>query len=158
LLLALVNGTAILVIAASVLAIVAAAKVTGLASNVAATMTDAILSRIDVDPRSVLAQLQGLATDVRGLAAAVRDAKATASADLMAQIDRLENRLGPLAANIARLNEGRSLLVDNAFAAIARALADDLEKLEGCRVRAPVLDSHLVPRRLGQATGAGSHG
>ena len=131
------NGTAILVIAASVLAIVAAAKVTGLASNVAATMTDAILSRIDVDPRSVLAQLQGLATDVRGLAAAVRDAKATASADLMAQIDRLENRLGPLAANIARLNEGRSLLVDNAFAAIARALADDLEKLKGCRAPAP---------------------
>ena len=35
-------------------------------------------------------------------------------------------------ANITRLNDGRSLLVDDALAKIARTLADDLEKLKGC--------------------------
>ena len=47
-LLALINATAILVIVAAILAIVALSKVTHLANDVASTMTDAVLSRIDV--------------------------------------------------------------------------------------------------------------
>jgi histidine ammonia-lyase len=43
---ALINGTAILVIVAAILALVATSKVTHLAENVAAMMTDAVLSRI----------------------------------------------------------------------------------------------------------------
>jgi hypothetical protein len=49
LLLALVNGTAILVIAAAILTMIASSKVTHLAQNVASTMTDAVLSRVDGD-------------------------------------------------------------------------------------------------------------
>ena len=137
LLLALVNATAILVIAACVLVLVAAAKLEGLASDVAVTMTDAILARIDVDPRNARAELQALAADIRGAAAALKDAKAEAKADLTAQIDRLESRLDSVATNLGRLNDGPSLLVDEALARIARALADDLEKLRGCRAPAP---------------------
>jgi hypothetical protein len=52
---ALINGTAILVIVAAILALVATSKVTHLAENVSATMTDAVLSRIDVEPQQLLA-------------------------------------------------------------------------------------------------------
>ena len=55
LLMALINGTAILVIAAAILALVATWKVTHLAENVSTTMTDAVLSRIDVEPQQLLA-------------------------------------------------------------------------------------------------------
>ena len=139
LLLALVNGTVVLVIAACVLVLIAAAKLEGLASNVAVTMTDAILARIDVDPRNALAELQHLAADIRGAAAALKDAKAAAKADLTAQIDRLESRLDSVATNLGRLNDGPSLLVEEALARIARTLADDLEKLRGCRAPAPAV-------------------
>ena len=137
LLLALVNATAILVIAACVLVLVAAAKLEGLASDVAVTMTDAILARIDVDPRNARAELQALAADIRGAAAALKVAKAEAKADLTAQIDRLDSRLDSVATNLGRLNDGPSLLVDEALARIARTLADNLEKLKGCRAPAP---------------------
>ena len=46
LLLALINGTALLVIVAAIIALVAISKVTNLANDVASTMTDAVLSRI----------------------------------------------------------------------------------------------------------------
>jgi hypothetical protein len=63
LLLALINGTAILVIVAAILALVALSKVTDFANDVASTMTDAVLSRIDVKPRQVLANFQNVAAE-----------------------------------------------------------------------------------------------
>ena len=60
LLMALINGTAILVIAAAILALVAMWKVTHLAENVSATMTDAVFSRIDVEPQQLLAGIRSL--------------------------------------------------------------------------------------------------
>ena len=46
LLLALINGTALLVIVAAIRALVAISKVANLANDVASTMTNAVLSRI----------------------------------------------------------------------------------------------------------------
>lgn len=76
LLLALINGTAVLVIAASILAIVAASKVTHLAQNVASTMTDAVLSRIGEDPKQVVRDLQSVSDEVHTLLAALEQRKA----------------------------------------------------------------------------------
>jgi hypothetical protein len=61
LLLALVDGTAVLVIAA---AIVASSKLTHLAQNVTSTMTDAVLSRVDGDPRQVIQNIQRVSDHV----------------------------------------------------------------------------------------------
>ena len=61
-LLALINGTAILVIVAAILALIASSKVSHLANDVASTMTDAVLSRIDVKPRQVRTNLQNMLT------------------------------------------------------------------------------------------------
>ncbi len=62
-LMALINGTAILVIVAAILALVATWKVTHLAENVASTMTDAVLSRIDVEPQQLLAGIHSVGDD-----------------------------------------------------------------------------------------------
>jgi hypothetical protein len=64
LLLALVDGTAVLVIAAAILAIVASSKLTHLAQNVTSTMTDAVLSRVDGDPRQVIQNIQRVSDHV----------------------------------------------------------------------------------------------
>jgi hypothetical protein len=75
LLLALVNGTAVLVIAAAILAIIASSKLTHLAQNVTSTMTDAVLSRVDGDPRQVIQNIQRVSDHVHTLAVALKQAK-----------------------------------------------------------------------------------
>ncbi|MEZ5875276.1 MAG: hypothetical protein R3D30_10780 [Hyphomicrobiales bacterium] len=55
---ALINGTAILVILAAILAAIATSRVTHLAQNVAATMTDAVLSRVSENPRQIVQSIQ----------------------------------------------------------------------------------------------------
>jgi flagellar motor component MotA len=74
LLLALVNGTAILVIFSAVLAMIATSKVTHLAQSVASTMTDAVLSQVGEDPREFLQSIQSISEDIRSLTAKLADA------------------------------------------------------------------------------------
>jgi hypothetical protein len=88
LLLALINGTAILVIVAAILAIVASSKVAHLANDVASTMTDAVLSRVDVKPQQVLANLHNVAADVRELAESLKQARAEGGARLWQNLAR----------------------------------------------------------------------
>jgi uncharacterized small protein (DUF1192 family) len=130
--LALVNATAILVIVAAVLAMVAFSRVENLSETVAATATDAVLSRVDVDPQKALADLQDLRTDIRGLTAALEGADPGNLALSDAQVERLNARLGALQDNIQRLYDGRKLLVDEALARIGRSLAQGLEQFGNC--------------------------
>jgi len=75
LLLALINATAILVIVAAILALVAIARVDHFAENVVATMTEAVLSKVDLPAKDVLANLQKLTAEVRALRDAVGGAR-----------------------------------------------------------------------------------
>jgi flagellar motility protein MotE (MotC chaperone) len=133
LLLALINGTAILVIVAAILALVALSKVTHLADDVASTMTDAVLSRIDVKPQQVLADLQNVTTKVQELGKAFKQVKAEAPDRLDPEVAKLNERLGALQANIEQLREARSSLIDEAIARIGRALSETLQNLKGCK-------------------------
>ena len=67
LLLALINATAILVIVAAILALVAIMRIDNFAGNVVATMTEAALSKIDLPSKDVLANLRNLTEEVRAL-------------------------------------------------------------------------------------------
>ena len=62
LLLALINATAILVIVAAIVALVAIARINRFAENVVATMTDAVLSKVDLPKKDVLANIGNLAS------------------------------------------------------------------------------------------------
>ena len=55
LLLALINATALLVIVAAILVLLAIVRIDNFAGNVAATMTDAVLSKINLPSKDVLA-------------------------------------------------------------------------------------------------------
>jgi hypothetical protein len=75
LLLALINSTAILMIVAAIVALVAIARINHFAENVVATMTEAALSKVDLPPKDVLANLRNLTAEVRTLGNTLREIK-----------------------------------------------------------------------------------
>jgi hypothetical protein len=122
------------VIVAAILAFVAFSKVTHLANDVASTMTDAVLSRIDVKPQQVLTNLQSVATDVRTLAASLKQARADREpAPLEPEVAKLGERLNAVQASIQQLGEARSSLIDEAIIRIGRALAQSLQNFKECK-------------------------
>ncbi len=88
LLLAIVNGTAVLVIAAAILALIAVSKVNGLADNVASTMSNAVLSEVGGNPRQVVANIQGVSDDVHAITIALEQAKADGGASVAPEVIR----------------------------------------------------------------------
>lgn len=135
LLLALVNGTAILVIVASILAIVASAKVTHLAQNVASTMTDAILSRVGENPREFVRSIRSISEEVDALTVKLADAKTQGAAGLGSEVARLNERLGSLEGSLDRLRGVRSDLIDELVAKAGNALGEALQNFRACRAR-----------------------
>ena len=73
LLLALINATAILVIVAAIVALVAIARINRFAENVVATMTEAVLSKVDLPQKDVLANIRNLTAEVRTLGNTLRE-------------------------------------------------------------------------------------
>ena len=128
LLLALINGTAILVIVAAILGLLALSEVNHLADNVASTMTDAVLSRINLEPQQVLATFKDVAADVDRLVGLLKQARSEGPSRLVPEVEKLSERLSALRASIKQLDEARSSLVDEAITRIGRALAETLQK------------------------------
>ena len=73
LLLALINATALLVIVTASLALVAIARIDHFVANAVATMTEAVLSKVDLPAKDVLATLRNLTAEVRTLGNRLRD-------------------------------------------------------------------------------------
>jgi chromosome segregation ATPase len=136
LLLALLNGTAILVIAAALLALAATAKVTHLAENVAATMTDAVLSRVDVKPGRVIAKIDNLTTEIRSLRDALQQEKVERRADLDPAVRQLKEKLARLEKAIENLSDARSRLVNEAAAQLSLSLGEVLQDFGSCKLDA----------------------
>src|SRR2546421_13099536 len=88
LLLALINATAILVIVAATLALVALARIEHFAGNTIAAMTDAILAKVDLPSKDVLANIQELTGQVRALGKALQEIKTGENPVLQSEIAR----------------------------------------------------------------------
>jgi septal ring factor EnvC (AmiA/AmiB activator) len=132
LLLALVNGTAILVILAAVLAMIATSKVTHLAQSVASTMTDAVLSQVGEDPREFVQSIQSISENVHSLTAKLARAKTEGAPGLGSEVAQLNKRLGSLEANLERLRSARANLFDELIAKVGDATADALQNFRAC--------------------------
>lgn len=132
LLLALVNGTSVLVIVAAVLVLVAAARIDHLAANVAATMTDAVLTRLDAEPQQFRAELRSFGDKVSDLTVALKTAAADGSPVLGGQIAELGEQVAALRASIEQLDGATSRLIDETAAAFGRSLAAGLERWRRC--------------------------
>ena len=132
LLLALINATAILVIVAAILALVAFARLEHIAGDVASTLTEAVLARVDLKPGQALANLQSLTGEVRALGDALKETAAEGDPLLQARIAQLKETLDALRAGIDRLGDAKLMLTDEAIARVGRAVTDALAKLGNC--------------------------
>ena len=132
-LLALLNGTAVLVIVASILALVASAKVNHLAHNVATTMTDALLSRVAVKPAEFRKTLEGVSAEIQALTAALKERKADAAATLNPEIERLNDQLAALEADVERLGDARTGLINQLIAKVGVSVGEVLQRFGACK-------------------------
>ena len=132
LLLALINATAILVIVAAILALVAIARIDHFAGNIAATMTDAVLSKVDLPSRDVLANVRELTGEVRALGNTLREIKAGENPVLQSEIARLRESLGAVRTSVDRLASARSILTDQVAARFGDAITRTLMKVRDC--------------------------
>jgi len=132
LLLALVNGAAILVILAAIFAVIATSKVTHLAENVAGTMTDAVLSRVDENPRQLIQKIGGVSDDVHALTIALKQVKSEGAAGLAPEVADLNERLKSLEANLEALQEVRTHLIDELVAKAGNAVGEALQNFRVC--------------------------
>src|ERR1700747_1536962 len=103
LLLALINATAILVIVAAIVALVAIAHINHFAGNVVATMTEAALSKVDLPPKETLANLRNLTAEVRTLGNTLREIKGEERPALQQEMAQLKEALTALNVSVDRL-------------------------------------------------------
>ena len=132
LLLALINATAVLVIVAAILAIVALARIEHFAGNIVATMSDAVLSKVDLPSKDVLANIRELTGEVRALRNALREIKAAETSVLQSEIARLNEKLIALNVGVDRLRSSRSILTDEVAARLGDTITQTLMKLRDC--------------------------
>ncbi len=154
LLLALINATAVLVIVAAFLALLAMARIDNFAGSVAATMTDAVLSRIDLPSREVLANLRSLREDVRAVGNSLREMKADDGAILQTEVARLRERMTALNGSIDRLTNARTVLTDEAIGQLGRSVTDTLTRMRNCAPRVGQTQHHRRLMNAGPAGGA----
>ena len=132
LLLSLINATAILVIVAAIVTVVAIARINHFAEDVVATMTEAVLSKVDLPSKDVLANLRSLTAEVRGLRDSLGELKAAKQPALQFEITQLKEALNVLNVSVDRLGSARSILTDEAIAQLGRTITDTLTKLRNC--------------------------
>jgi hypothetical protein len=131
-LLALINATMLLVIVAAILALVVMVRIDNLAGRVVTTMTEAVLSKIDLPSKNVLANLRNLTEEVRTLGNTLRDIKVGENPVIQIEIARLKEALTALNASVDRLTNTRTILTDEAIAQLGRAATDTLTQMRGC--------------------------
>ena len=131
-LLALINATMLLVIVAAILALVVMVRIDNLAGRVVTTMTEAVLSKIDLPSKNVLANLRNLTEEVRTLGNTLRDIKAGENPVIQIEIARLKEALTALNASVDRLTNTRTILTDEAIGQLGRAVTDTLTQMRGC--------------------------
>ena len=131
-LLALINATTLLVIVAAILALVVMVRIDNFAGRMATTMTEAVLSKIDLPSKNVLANLRNLTEEVRTLGNTLRDIKVGDNPVVQVEIARLKEALTALTVSIDRFANARTILTDEAIAQLGRAVTDTLTQMRGC--------------------------
>lgn len=132
LLLVLINATSVVVIVAAILTLIAIARINHFAENFAATMTEAVLSKVDLPSKGVLTNLRSLTAEVRTLGDSLREIKAGENPSLQFEMTQLKEALTILSVSVDRIGSARSVLTDEAIGQLGRRVADTLVKLRDC--------------------------
>ena len=118
-LLALINTTAILVIVAAILALIAMVRI----DNFAGRMTETVLSKIDLPSKNVLANLRNLTEEIRKLGNTIREVR---------EDTPLQPALTALNVSINQLRDTRTVLTEEAIGHLGRAATETLTKMRSC--------------------------
>ena len=132
LLLALINATAILAIVAAIVTLVAIARINHFAENITAKITEAVLSKVDLPEREVLANIRNLTAEVRMLGNTLREIRDGERPALQPELAKLREALSVLNVSIDRIGNARSILTDEAIGQLGRTITDGLTKLRDC--------------------------
>jgi hypothetical protein len=146
-LVALINATSILVIVAATLALVAIVRIDNFAGNVVATMTEAVLSKVDLPSKDVLANLRELREEVRTLGNSLREIKAGENPILQSEVERLKEALTTLNVSVDRLANARTILTDEAIGQLGRSVTDTLTNIRACGSRVGRMRLHRTAFR-----------
>ena len=146
LLLVLINTTSILVIMAAILTLVAIARINHFAEKVAATMTEAVLSKVDLPSKDVLANLRNLTAEVRTLGNSLREIKTGENPSLQFEMVQLKEVLTVLSVSVDRLGSARSILTDEAIEQLGRRITDTLMKVRDCSANVGQIPPHRALR------------
>jgi len=147
----LINATAILVIVAAILALVAMVRIDNFAGSVVATMTEAALSKIDLPSKDVLENLRILTEEVRALGNSLTEFKAGENPVLQSEIARLKDAVTALNLSVNRLTNARTILTDEAIGQLGRSVTETLTKMRGCASNIGQMQPH---RTLGDNAAA----
>lgn len=146
-LVALINATSILIILAAGLALFAIVRIDNFAGNVIGTMTEAVLSKVDLPSKDVLANLRELREEVRTLGNALREIKAEENSPLQSEVARLKEALTTLNISVDRLANARTMLTDEAIAQLGRSVTDTLTNIRACGSRLGQMHLHRTAFR-----------
>lgn len=136
LLLALVNATALLVIAACVLALMVLGRVETAGDRIAGTVTDAALARLDVSPADFKTRLDALDGRIEALSAQLADPDLQDHWEVARQLKELNENLAGIRGAAAGLSAAGPDVTAAAFDQAGDILTDALHAARGCEVRA----------------------
>jgi hypothetical protein len=120
LLLALVNATAILVIVAAVLAIIAFNRFETAGANLAADLTVKAVAQLGVTPDALKMKLASLEEKMEALKAGLAQAKQNDDGPLRTQIAELDTTLNELKAAVVKLGDAQPAVADAALNRLAQ--------------------------------------
>jgi len=129
LVLALVNATLLLFIAAVVLALVLIDRTRTIAAYVASDVTQAAISSTGLDPADTLAELRIVSTEMVELRTAIQERRS----DLDARTAALSERLGTLEATLEGLSARKEEFADAAIEKASIVAGNALGHLRDCR-------------------------
>ncbi|TYC67802.1 hypothetical protein FMN63_17310 [Stappia sp. BW2] len=134
LLLALVNATALLIIAACVLSLVVLNRVDSAGERIAGNVTEAALARLQVSPADFKARIEALDGKVSALRAELADPDLKDHWEVAQQLKDLNRNLADIKLAAAGLSAAGPQITETAFEQAGDMLTDALYTLRGCEM------------------------
>ena len=129
-LLTLINGTAVLIIIAALLVIVAFNRVENAAGNISATMTESVLAKFDLGDRRILTEVEDLRAEVAALVTAITEEREAIVQAIDAQREAMSQTVGEQRDELIRTlaDQTEAIMAGAAIAAPAMLLLKNLRR------------------------------
>ena len=132
-LLALVNATAILVIVAAALTIMAIDRFETAGTDLAADLTQKAFAQLGMTPEALKTKIASLEDKMENIRTGLDEAKQNDDGPLRTQIAELNDTLSELKAAVVKLGDARPAVAEAAIRQIGATVTDMLLQLRNCK-------------------------